>query len=79
MTPSQARLRTGVLEVLRANGAQSRAESWRAVFDVSRSTISAVIAALIAERLVTEKDGEGPAARAAGGPARASKPAAPEG
>lgn len=78
MTPSQARLRTGVLEVLRANGAQSRAELARR-FDVSRSTISAVIAALIAERLVTESDGEGPVARAAGRPGTRIALAAPEG
>ena len=77
MTPSQARLRTGVLEVLRASGAQSRAELARK-FHVSRSTMSSLIAALIAEKLVEETDDANSTARA-GRPGTRVSLAAPKG
>jgi len=64
MTPARARLRSGVLEALRANGPQSRAELARR-FGVSRSTISALVASLAAEKLVDEG---GAVAKGAGRP-----------
>ena len=78
MTPSQARLRAGVLGELRASGAQSRAELARK-FEVSRSTVSAVIAVLIEERLVEEANGANRATNAAGRPGTLVTLAAPKG
>jgi len=66
MTPSQTRIRAAVLEALRTSGPQSRAELARR-FGVSRSTMSALVAALIAEKLVEEENDAGAAARAAAG------------
>ncbi|WP_181182177.1 MULTISPECIES: ROK family transcriptional regulator [unclassified Mesorhizobium] len=64
MTPSQARLRANILDVLGASGPQSRAELARR-FGVSRSTMSGVIAALSDEKLIEEDaDAASPAARA---------------
>jgi predicted NBD/HSP70 family sugar kinase len=77
MTPSQARLRAGVLDTLQASGSQSRAELARRL-GVSRSTMSAVIATLAAEKLVEESD-ETKAAAKAGRPGTRVSLAAPKG
>jgi predicted NBD/HSP70 family sugar kinase len=55
MTPLQNKLRAGVLEALRSAGPQSRAELARR-FDVSRSTMSSIVASLLSEGLVAETD-----------------------
>ena len=77
MTPSQTRLRAGVLEALQANGAQSRAELARKV-GVSRSTMSTIITTLIAEKLVKETDAPGGTSKA-GRPGMRVSLAAPKG
>jgi predicted NBD/HSP70 family sugar kinase len=78
MTPSQARLRTGILEALSTSGPQSRAELARK-FGVSRSTMSAAITALSEENLVEEEDASNHTAKAAGRPGTRVALAAPKG
>jgi predicted NBD/HSP70 family sugar kinase len=67
MAPSQTRLRRSVIDVLEANGPQSRAEIARRT-GVSRSTMSAVISSLLAEGLVQETEDRSDASKAAGRP-----------
>lgn len=67
MTPSQTRLRANVLESLREIGPQSRAELARR-FDVSRSTMSSLIASLIEEKLLRETDADSDPSKSAGRP-----------
>jgi predicted NBD/HSP70 family sugar kinase len=78
MTRSQARLRAGVLDALRASGSHSRAELSRK-FGVSRSTMSAVIADLIKDGLVEGADAASISAKAAGRPGTRVALAAPDG
>jgi predicted NBD/HSP70 family sugar kinase len=78
MTPSQTRLRASVLDSLRDIGPQSRAELARR-FDVSRSTMSSLIASLIDEQILRETDADTDPSKSAGRPATRVALAASEG
>jgi len=67
MKPSQTRLRTSVLDLLGSDGPQSRADLARKL-GVSRSTMSLVTTALMAEALVQELDTDDDGAKTAGRP-----------
>jgi len=78
MTRAQARLRSRTLELLKERGPQSRAELARCLL-VSRSTMSSLIASMVAERIV-EDVGDGPTrARTTGRPGARVALKAPDG
>ena len=77
MPPSQIRLRASVLDTLTSSGAQSRADIARRI-GASRSTVSSIVEALLAEGLVQEVQAEaGP--KPAGRPGTKIAVANPEG
>lgn len=67
MTPSQTRLRAGVIDALTNGGPQSRATLAR-LLGVSRSTMSSLVTSLMAEEIVLESNGVGDGQKMAGRP-----------